>query len=325
MITRIFVFLFWLDLILGHPTLPLSVSYNTAIASSQLDQLAQFALNVTKSAIGSSGNCTLENLHIRRDWRAFSNIEKKAYINSVLCLQKLPARTPSDLAAGAKTRYDDFVATHINQTLLIHRTGTFLGWHRWFIYEFESALRDECDYHGDYPYWDWGADADDMERSELFDGSDTSISGNGLWTPSELDIKRFNNYTSIVHLILNNDNVWDFQTELQGVPGSGALGVHGGGHYSMGGDPGRDADGSPGEPGFWHHHGMIDRVWWIWQSLDLEMRQNAISGTGTFMNQPASPNTTLDTVVNIGYANSGPVIMKDLMSTTAGKFCYVYV
>lgn len=122
MITRIFVFLFWLDLILGHPTLPLSVSYNTAIASSQLDQLAQFALNVTKSAIGSSGNCTLENLHIRRDWRAFSNIEKKAYIKSVLCLQKLPARTPFDLAAGAKTRYDDFVATHINQTLLIHRT-----------------------------------------------------------------------------------------------------------------------------------------------------------------------------------------------------------
>lgn len=232
-----------------------------------------------------------------------------------------------------------------------------------------------------------------MERSELFDGSDTSISGNGLWTPDQSDIKvpvgnytpaylptgsgggcvtsgpfvdyvvnmgpsflstpggnvtgmanaldynprcmtrdltsevlqRFNNYTSIVHVILANNNVWDFQTELQGVPGSGSLGLHGGGHYSMGGDPGRDADGSPGEPGFWHHHGMIDRVWWIWQSLDLERRQYAISGTGTFMNAPVSPNTTLDTVVNVGYANSGPVAMRDLMSTTAGRFCYVYV
>lgn len=242
-------------------------------------------------------------------------------------------------------------------------------------------------------YWDWGADADDLESSEVFDGSDTSISGNGAWIANQLDVKvpvgnstpaflpagsgggcvtsgpfvdyvvnmgpsflslpggnvtgvsnaldynprcmtrdltsavlqRYNNYTSIVRLILDNHNVWDFQTVLQGVPGSGALGVHGGGHYSMGGDPGRDADGSPGEPGFWHHHGMIDRVWWIWQNLDLETRQYALSGTGTFMNVPASPNTTLETIVNIGYANSGPVAMGELMSTTAGPFCYVYI
>lgn len=123
MITRIFAVLFCLKFVLGHAALPETASYSIAIASSQLDQLAQFALNVTKSNIRhSNNNCTIENLHIRRDWRAFSVIEKKAYINSVLCLQRLPARTPSDLAAGAKTRYDDFVATHINQTLLIHRT-----------------------------------------------------------------------------------------------------------------------------------------------------------------------------------------------------------
>ncbi|CAG8304278.1 unnamed protein product [Penicillium salamii] len=390
------ILILWLsfELVLGHTELPKSASLSTAIASNQLDQLSGFALNVTKSILrNTKGTCTLDNLQVRRDWRAFSAVEKKAYIKSVLCLQALPARTPSYLAAGAKTRYDDFVATHIKQTLLIHRTGTFLGFHRWFIHEFESALRSECAYTGDYPYWDWGADTDDMENSEVFDGSETSLSGNGAWMPTEMDIKvpvgnytpaylptgsgggcvtsgpfvdyvvnmgpsflstpggnvtgmanaldynprcmtrdltsevlqRFNNYTSIVHVILNNHNVWDFQTELQGWPGSGSLGLHGGGHYSMGGDPGRDADGSPGEPGFWHHHGMIDRVWWIWQSLDLKTRQYAISGTGTFMNEPASPNTTLETMLNIGYANSGPMAMKNVMSTTAGPFCYIYV
>jgi tyrosinase len=244
-----------------------------------------------------------------------------------------------------------------------------------------------------YSYWDWGADASSMEKSEVFDGSDTSLSGNGVFIPNQLDIKvltgnytpsvfptgsgggcvtsgpfknyvvnmgpsflstpggnvtgmsnpldynprcftrdlttsilqQFNNYTSIVHLILNNHNVWDFQTDLQGLPGTGLLGVHGGGHYAMGGDPGRDADVSPGDPGFWHHHGMIDRVWWIWQSLDLRTRQYAISGTGTFLNQPASPNTTLETVIDIGHANSGPIAMGDLMSTIEGPFCYVYI
>lgn len=138
-------------------------------------------------------------------------------------------------------------------------------------------------------------------------------------------LQRYANYTAIAQLILNYHDIWDFETVLQGVPGSG-LGVHGGGHYAMGGDPGRDMDVSPADPAFWHHHGMIDRVWWIWQHLDLDDRQQAISGTGTFMNQPPSPNTTLDTMVDLGLAVRGaPVAMRELMSTTAGPFCYVYL
>lgn len=93
----------------------------------------------------------------------------------------------------------------------------------------------------------------------------------------------------------------------------------------MGGDPGRDVYVSPGDPAFWHHHGMIDRVWWIWQNLDLKSREYAISGTETFLNEPASKNTTLQTVVDLGYANGVPRKMKELMSTTKGPFCYAYV
>lgn len=138
-------------------------------------------------------------------------------------------------------------------------------------------------------------------------------------------IQKYCNYTDVVSLILDNDDVYDFQTVMQGVPGSGSIGVHGGGHYSMGGDPGRDVFVSPGDPAFWHHHGMIDKVWWIWQNLDLPQRQNAISGTGTFLNSPPSANTTLDTLINLGYAAGSPTPMRDLMSTTAGPFCYIYV
>jgi hypothetical protein len=48
--------------------------------------------------------------------------EKKNYIAAVQCLSKKPGKTPAALAAGVKNRYDDFVATHINQTLSIHGT-----------------------------------------------------------------------------------------------------------------------------------------------------------------------------------------------------------
>jgi tyrosinase len=139
--------------------------------------------------------------------------------------------------------------------------------------------------------------------------------------------KRFANATSVVRNILKPKNIWDFQMTMQGVPGTGDIGIHGGGHYSMGGDPGRDLFVSPGDPLFYLHHGMIDRTWWIWQSLDADTRTGAqgISGTGTFLNQPPSANTTLDTVVDLGYAAGPSMPMRDLMSTTDGPFCYIYL
>jgi tyrosinase len=138
-------------------------------------------------------------------------------------------------------------------------------------------------------------------------------------------VRDYANFTAIVDLILRHDNIYDFQMNMQGVPGSGNIGVHGGGHYAMGGDPSRDVFVSPGDPAFWLHHGMIDRTWWIWQNLDLYKRLNAISGTGTFLNGPPSPNTTLDTVLDIGYAGGETVAMRDLMSTVSGPFCYIYL
>ncbi|KAJ5287733.1 tyrosinase, partial [Penicillium angulare] len=168
----------------------------------QLESLAEFSLKATQNNIAAQHTgCTLEELRIRRNWRAFSVEEKKAYIDSVLCLQSLPSRTPNELAKGARPRYDDFVATHINQTNIIHRSGIFVAWHRYFIHEFELALQDECKYSGDYPRqpeeymvlintdWDWGADADSIEISPVFNGSDTSLSGNGEYIPKQKGIR----------------------------------------------------------------------------------------------------------------------------------------
>jgi tyrosinase len=104
--------------------LPTAASRSTDIAALQIERLARIALSVATDKVATSKDhgCSEQDLRVRRNWRAFSSREKKAYIKSVLCLQKLPARTPANLAAGAKTRYDDFVATHINQTLEIHYT-----------------------------------------------------------------------------------------------------------------------------------------------------------------------------------------------------------
>lgn len=105
-----------------------NISLSRETAANQMSRLAQSALDLTLSGLENrslnhdSSSCTLETLRVRRDWRALSHCERRAYIDSILCLQRLPPQTPSALVAGAKTRYDDFLATHINQTWHIHRT-----------------------------------------------------------------------------------------------------------------------------------------------------------------------------------------------------------
>lgn len=60
---------------------------------------------------------------------------------------------------------------------------TFLAWHRWFTWTYEQVLREECGYDGFQPYFNWPLWADSPETSPLFDGSNTSLSGNGEYIP----------------------------------------------------------------------------------------------------------------------------------------------
>lgn len=139
--------------------------------------------------------------------------------------------------------------------------------------------------------------------------------------------RQYANASAVAENILAYDNIWDFQMTMQGVPGTGNIGIHGGGHYSLGGDPGRDFYISPGDPAFYLHHSQIDRVWWIWQNLNAKTAfgEDGISGTATFLDAPPSANTTLDTMIDLGYAWKDVLPMRDLMSTTGGPFCYTYL
>ncbi|KAK1623769.1 hypothetical protein BDP81DRAFT_399120 [Colletotrichum phormii] len=373
----------------------------------QLAALAQAAYQKSEEMIQSGeiqkrgSSCSLENIRIRKEWGSLQRQEKLDYIKAVQCLQSKPALTPSDIIPGAKTRFDDFVATHINQTFTIHYTGTFLSWHRRFTWLYEEALREECGYKGTQPYWDWAKTAvTGVDSSPIFDGSETSMSGNGVFIPDQEDIiltnpdgseaarlptgtgggciisgpfknmsvnlgplalslpgggsetnpdgffaynprclkrdlttainRRYSNAIAILHNILVPQNVDKFQVEMQGDPESGTMGmgIHGGGHFTLGGDPGRDFFVSPGDPAFYLHHAQIDRVWWMWQMLSPNARQfadDAVMGTNTFLNSPPSADTTLDDVLEYGYAAGPSIKIRDTMSTLAGPYCYVYL
>ena len=60
-------------------------------------------------------------------------------------------------------------------------------------------------------------------------------------------------------LITKHDDVDSFQAAMLGSAKDKDWGIHMGGHYTIGGDPGGDFFSSPGDPVFYFHHGMIDR------------------------------------------------------------------
>ncbi len=106
------------------------------------------------------------------------------------------------------------------------------------------------------------------------------------------------NFSSIVTLITQTQDIWELEMITQGFPRSASTGLHKWGHYTIRGNLGSDPFASPGEPAFFLYHSMVDRVWWIWQNLDPAARTNAISGTGSLLNYTLSHNTTLDTVID---------------------------
>ncbi|KAH6650363.1 hypothetical protein F5144DRAFT_555984 [Chaetomium tenue] len=122
-----------------------------------------------------------------------------------------------------------------------------------------------------------------------------------------------------------------FDRVVEGGPSFEASGVHGGGHYGVGGTYGQIGDlyTSPADPIFYLHHANLDRVWWSWQKLNLETRLTDISGPIFLMDYGnlKGGNVTLEFPLSVG-VSAGNVTVGDVMNIAAcgqnGVLCYEY-
>ncbi|KAK7739334.1 hypothetical protein SLS63_001677 [Diaporthe eres] len=179
------------------PILGLPSSLSPQSSDCAKEEVTQLISSITSDFVGKldaspgedcsggpiSSSCTSDTIVYRREYGSLSEAERLDYVNAVKCLQRLPARTPASVAPGARSRFDDFVAVHINQTLTLHFTGNFMPWHRWFVHVYETALRDECGYRGYQPYWDWPKYMKAPQDSPIFNGDPYSLGGNGQYIP----------------------------------------------------------------------------------------------------------------------------------------------
>ncbi|GKT62250.1 tyrosinase central domain-containing protein [Colletotrichum tofieldiae] len=83
---------------------------------------ASHALRQALARRGVNSTCSADKLRVRKEWRTLPAEERKSYIAAIQCLQSSPTLLDPVKLPAAKSLYDDFVLTHLNQTGSIHVT-----------------------------------------------------------------------------------------------------------------------------------------------------------------------------------------------------------
>ncbi|KAG8159470.1 hypothetical protein KVR01_011131 [Diaporthe batatas] len=314
--------------------------------------------------------CTPDTAIQRKEYGSMADHEKLSYIHGVQCLMRLPSQYPTGVVPAATSRWLDFTATHINQSLNIHLSGLLLPWHRHFLYLVEQALQQDCGYPKSLgiPYWDYPL-YPSLADSPIFDGSHTSLGSNGRATDLCIEKGPFSNstinfgpFTSRVTLNITLPTDWqeskpgciqrqfrnealqennnqsnidsllaspDIYTVLRWFNGAGILngfvvrGIHGAGHFAVGGTA-SDFFASSQDPAFFLHHSQIDRLWAGWQDRHPELRYT-YNGTSTIFNPPGvTPEVDNTTVMSFGAVGDSITVGETADPMGLTPYCYVY-
>lgn len=129
--------------------------------------------------------------------------------------------------------------------------------------------------------------------------------------------------------IKSKTNFGDMVFTLEGEPTFEQLGMHGAGHFGIGGSAG-NVYTSNSDPLFYLHHANLDRIWAEWQNADLPSRLWAIDGSiiprhpdvflGDYSNL-SSGNVTLAFPINLGNLGGAGsnVSIQQVMDTKGGR------
>ncbi|XXG99739.1 hypothetical protein Hte_006080 [Hypoxylon texense] len=151
-----------------------------------------------KIAANANNNCTLENAAVRREWSDMSEELRQEYVASIMCLTKLPPKSDRERFPGAQSRFDDFVAYHMTHAMQLHDNQHLFGAHKYFVYLFEKALREECGYTGYQPYMNYDRYSEDPINSPLLNGNASSLGGNGVLEPSYKGVPQYGRTPNII-------------------------------------------------------------------------------------------------------------------------------
>lgn len=101
-------------------------------------------------------------MKIRKNVKHLTTDEKRKFAEAMVILKDI-AQYPSLIAPLTRSRYDDFVETHLRAmqggNTWAHGDSAFFPWHRELLYRFELLIQSIPGYEEvTIPYWDWTRD-----------------------------------------------------------------------------------------------------------------------------------------------------------------------
>jgi tyrosinase len=200
---------------------------------------------------------------IRKNYREMTSAEKLVFCNALKAL-----KTKALGATNVIDYYGNFHSVLGNSG--IHNNERFTSWHRKFLQDFETELRNSGVTNADkisLPYWDWTsqyyttAPTDAQTTSPLW-GSDFMGQFNSLWgLGRNLGFGSLPTVTTMQNALANTTfggSGSGFRYQLENYNHNGPHGWVGGimGTYD-----------SPKDPVFYLHHAMVDKIWQDWHNL----------------------------------------------------------
>jgi len=204
----------------------------------------------------------IQNRPVRKDVSTLANNDPilQAYRDAIAQMQALPASDPRNWNAQAL----------IHQNFCPHGNWFFLPWHRAYLMSFEKIIR-KLSGVADFglPYWNWSCHraipAPFWEAGSVLNHSPRDI---GPSDQADISVVGPNNIASILAEP-------DFEMFASGA----ATALRGGGGFTgrLEGEPHNYIHGSfiggtmasymsPLDPIFWHHHNILDYLWYAWNS-----------------------------------------------------------
>ncbi|KXJ85958.1 hypothetical protein Micbo1qcDRAFT_127042 [Microdochium bolleyi] len=301
------------------------------------DQISEIETASSASRVGDNARTDrCSNPSVRREWRNMPRVQRKAFLDAVVCLWNAP---PRGISRGAATnRYEELVWVHQQMVRQVHQSGIFLFWHRYYVNVFESMLRQECRYPAAYsmPWWDETRDAGNFAASGLFtaeyfgalpqisNGQGRCVS-NGPFARRTINIggrrclSRGENRSLTRQVTAAFVNSCNSRSTFAQMRECTEYGPHAYGHNGLG-PVMADVSSSPSDPVFFMHHGLVDRNFKRWQD-QAESRWTEIYACES--QTTPCPALGLDTVLSsMGLRPS--VTVRDVIDTQGPKSCYTY-
>ncbi|KAJ3270830.1 hypothetical protein HDV01_007379 [Terramyces sp. JEL0728] len=267
---------------------------------------------------------------VRREWRQLSGGQQQAFLNAVNKLNQRQDDTGNDSSSPAGWSFAHFAQVHARYQYANHNQGgtqapPFFAWHRIFLHYYEKALQ-SIDPSVTLPYWDWSQDSQNPLASDVLALSSfgVSVDGSGCVTGGHLSgwssavnggcLKRCSasgqalyGSNSVVYLMNSSPNYASLNRQIQDAPHAAVHNVIGG-RCNDGGVGDFYTMSSAGDPIFYMHHAMVDKIWMMWQNTCPSKFNSDYSGS---MNAPLAPfRETAQDVLNF--------------SAKDGGFCYDY-